>query len=120
DASEARVPWILLGITSRTKAAAASAYDPQTNSLTDTHLQPLGAYDNPQDIVSEEVKVASYDGTMVPLSIVHRRDVKLDGSHPTLLEGYGAYGITLEPYVDPKLLAWLEKAGLYAVAHVRG
>ena len=115
-----RVNGILLGKTSWTKAAADYAYDPRTNRVSDTGLQPQGPYDNPQDIVSEEVKVASYDGTLVPLSIVHRRDIKLDGSNPTLLEGYGAYGITFDPYFDPKLLAWLEKGGVYAVAHVRG
>ena len=120
DAYDPRVPGILLGITSWTKAPADYAYDPQTNSVTDTHLQPVGPYDNPTDIVSEEVKAPSYDGTMIPLSIVHRRDLKLDGSNPTLLEGYGAYGITLDPYFDPKILAWLERGGVYAVAHVRG
>ena len=120
DAADPRVNGILLGLTSWTKAAADYAYDPRGNRVTDTRLQPQGPYDNPQDIVSEEVKVASYDGTMVPLSIVHRRDIKLDGSNPTLLEGYGAYGITFDPYFDPKLLAWLERGGVYAVAHVRG
>jgi prolyl oligopeptidase len=120
DAADPRVNGILIGLTSWTKAAADYAYDPQTNRVTDTRLQPQGPYDNPQDIVSEEVKVKSYDGTMVPLSIVHRRDVKLDGSNPTLLEGYGAYGITFDPYFDPKLLAWFERGGVYAVAHVRG
>ena len=120
DASDPRVPGILLGLTSWTKASADYAYDPSTNLVTDTHLQPVGPYDNPTDIVSEEVKAPSYDGTMIPLSIVHRRDIKLDGSNPTLLEGYGAYGITLDPYFDPKILAWLERGGVYAVAHVRG
>src|SRR2546430_10858989 len=68
----------------------------------------------------EEVKAKSYDGTLVPLSIVHRRGLAPDGSHPTLLYGYGAYGITLDPFFDPKWLAWIEQAGVYAVAHVRG
>ncbi|MDB4871800.1 MAG: hypothetical protein JWL97_2804 [Gemmatimonadales bacterium] len=120
DAADPRVNGILVGLTSWTKAASDYAYDPRSNRVSDTRLQPLGPYDSPQDIVSEEVKAPSYDGTLVPLSIVHRRDIKLDGSNPTLLEGYGAYGITLDPYFDPKLLAWIEKGGVYAVAHVRG
>jgi prolyl oligopeptidase len=56
----------------------------------------------------------------VPLSIIHKRGLKLDGSHPTLLDGYGAYGISLDPFFDAKFLAWLERGGIYAVAHVRG
>src|SRR5205814_2433501 len=61
-----------------------------------------------------------HDGAMVPLSIIHRADVKLDGSNPTLLYGYGSYGITEEPYYQAMRLAWLERGGVYAVANVRG
>ena len=60
------------------------------------------------------------DGTMIPLSFVYPRGLRRDGSHPALLEGYGAYGISLDPFFRPALLAWLERGGVYAVAHVRG
>jgi prolyl oligopeptidase len=46
---------------------------------------------------AEEVEVPSHDGTMVPLSIIHTKDLKLDGSHSAILEGYGAYGISYTP-----------------------
>ena len=49
---------------------------------------------------SSEVKARSADGTMVPLSLVYRKGLALDGSHPAYLEGYGAYGITIEPVVQ--------------------
>jgi prolyl oligopeptidase len=70
--------------------------------------------------VTTEVKVKSHDGAMVPLSIIHRSDTKLDGSNPALLYGYGAYGITEEPRFGPTRMAWFEKGGVYAVANVRG
>src|SRR3984957_2083518 len=57
---------------------------------------------------------------MVPLSNIHKRGLVLDGSHPTWLEGYGAYGITLDPQFSPILLAFFERGGISAVAHVRG
>ncbi len=120
DASDPRVDGVLLGMTTWTKASSDYAYDPRTNRVSETTLVPHGPFDSPQDIVSEEVKVPSYDGTLIPLSIVHRRDMKLDGSNPTLLEGYGAYGITLDPWFDPTYLAWIERGGIMAVAHVRG
>jgi prolyl oligopeptidase len=72
------------------------------------------------DVVAREVHARSADGTLVPLSIVHRKDVELDGNNPTLLTGYGSYGISLEPAFRPAMLAWYERGGIYAVAHVRG
>jgi len=119
-ASDPRIPGVLLDMTSWARAARIYSYEPQSNRVEDTKLQPLGPNDNPTDIISEEVKVKSWDGVMVPLSIVYKRGLRMDGSNPTLLNGYGAYGITIDPFFDPKLLAWLDKGGVYAVAHVRG
>jgi len=114
------VPGALLSMTSWTKAPKIYAYDPQTKQVTDAKLQPAGPYDDPGGVESMEVKVRSYDGTAVPLSIVHPKGLKLDGSNPTHLEGYGAYGDAQNPGFFPPLLAFYERGGVYAVCHVRG
>lgn len=69
---------------------------------------------------AKRVMVKSHDGVMVPLSIVAPKDVVLDGSHPTVLTGYGAYGITMEPRFAATRLAWIERGGVLATCHVRG
>ncbi|MEO8081098.1 MAG: prolyl oligopeptidase family serine peptidase [Caldimonas sp.] len=112
-------PGLLMKLTSWTEPQLWYHYDPVTGKSTDTGLRPRSPVDY-SAITSEEVKARSADGTMVPLSIVHRRDIRLDGSNPTLLSGYGSYGITLDPGFSPTLLAWLERGGVVAVAHVRG
>ena len=119
-ANDQRAPGVLLELATWTKARTIYAFDPASHEVTDTRLQPVGPFDAPSDLESVEVKVPSYDGTLVPLSVVHKRGLKLDGSSPALLNGYGAYGITSDPNFDPKRLAWLEHDAVYAVAHVRG
>jgi len=94
--------WLELG--SWTKADQIYAYDPATGKITNTGLQPLGKFDAPDNLESVEVKARSYDGEMIPLSIVYRCGIKLDGSNPTLLWGYGAYGISQDPVYGPALL----------------
>jgi prolyl oligopeptidase len=118
--TDPRLPGALLYMTSWTNAFKIYAYDPQTKHATNTQLQPTGPFDDPTNIGSIEVKVASYDGTLIPLSISGPRNLKHDGSNPTLLEGYGAYGISFPPNYEPTRLAWHEKGGVYAVCHVRG
>jgi prolyl oligopeptidase len=109
----------VFGLTSWTVSPTIYRYDPASRRVRDMKLrQPYPA--DYSGIVAEEVKVRSADGTMIPLSIIHRRDLALDGSHPTLLDGYGAYGYSYDPNFSPGLLAWLEKGGVFAVAHVRG
>jgi prolyl oligopeptidase len=95
------------------------AYDPANDKLTNTRLEPL----NPTDfsgITSVEVTAPAADGTMVPLSIVYRKDLKMDGQNPCLMEGYGSYGMSLDPNFDATRLALLEKGIIIAYAHVRG
>jgi prolyl oligopeptidase len=102
-----------------TKSPALYHYDRKSSALVDTGIIPPSPVDF-TSITSEEVKAKASDGTLVPLSIIHQRSLKLDSSHPTLLHGYGSYGITYDPAFDPTSLAWLERGGVIAVAHVRG
>jgi prolyl oligopeptidase len=120
ERADPRLPGALLNMTSWTKDFTIYAYDPKTNRVTDTGIQPAGPYDNPVNVESVEVKVPSYDGTLVPLSITYQKGMKLDGSNPTFLTGYGSFGHSEDPYFDPTNLAWYEKAGVRAVCHVRG
>jgi prolyl oligopeptidase len=112
-------PGAWLELVGWTKPPLWYSLDAKSGKVEDTHIVPPSPVDF-SDIVSEEVKAKSADGTMVPLSIVHRRDIKMDGSSPAWLEGYGAYGITYDPSFRPTWLAFLEHGGLFAVAHVRG
>jgi prolyl oligopeptidase len=110
---------VVFRLQSWTRSPLWYAYDPRVREVRDTRLVPPSPVDF-RSIKSVETEARAPDGTMVPLSIVYRRDLRRDGSHPTLLEGYGSYGITFDPFFRPSLLAWLERGGVYAVAHVRG
>ena len=70
--------------------------------------------------VAEEVKAPAGDGVLIPLSIVHRRGLPLDGRAPLWLTGYGAYGIAIEPALAARQLTLMQDGGVYAVCHVRG
>lgn len=107
-------------ITAWTKATAIYQYDPATGKVTDTKLQPLGKYDAPDNLVSKLVMVKSYDGVEVPLTIVHNKSLQMNGKNPTFLMGYGAYGISIDPYFTKIFLPWFEHGGIMAVAHIRG
>ncbi|QDU28310.1 Prolyl endopeptidase precursor [Anatilimnocola aggregata] len=119
-AARADLPGIFLSTRSWTRAGKLYEYEPATGKLTDTALLPTGKFDAPDWLTSTEVMVTSHDAVKVPLSIIHRRDIKLNGLNPTLLSGYGAYGFTASMRFKPTDLAWLERGGVLAVAHVRG
>ena len=111
---------LLFGLTSWTKSTAYFAYNPKTQTAMDSTLVPPIPIDL-SSIESTSVKVKSHDGTMVPLVILHKRGLKRDGRNPTLLEGYGAYGIVnTEPFFASNFLPWLERGGVIALAGVRG
>jgi prolyl oligopeptidase len=62
----------------------------------------------------------SPDGTRIPMFLVHRRDLELNGDNPTLLYGYGGFDISLTPNFTAAWLPWLSRGGVYAVANLRG
>ncbi|HTR19428.1 MAG TPA: prolyl oligopeptidase family serine peptidase [Gemmatimonadales bacterium] len=118
-AATPRRDGVLFTLDSWTHSALWYLLDPASGKLTDTKLKPPSPVDF-SAIAADEVRVRAGDGTMVPLSIVHRRDLARDGTNPTLLDGYGAYGISYDPFFFAANLAWLERGGIYAVCHVRG
>jgi len=72
------------------------------------------------DYETTQVFYPGKDGTRIPMFLVHRRDLELDGTNPTLLYAYGGFNISLKPRFRPDLLPWLERGGVYASANLRG
>jgi prolyl oligopeptidase len=75
---------------------------------------------DPSLYTTERVFATSKDGTRVPLFITHRKDLKKDGSNPTMLYGYGGFDISEVPRFRPDVPAILERGGVYATANMRG
>jgi prolyl oligopeptidase len=75
---------------------------------------------NPDEYVTEQVFYTSKDGTKIPMFLVHKKDIKTDGTNPTLLYGYGGFNITMSPGFSVRNVIWLENGGIYAVANLRG
>lgn len=92
---------------------------PDETATVDTGWLPATPIDF-RDIESYETEYRSHDGTMVPISIIHRRGLEKNGTNPTILYAYGSYGISMYPYFQPTRLAWYERGGVFAVAHIRG
>jgi prolyl oligopeptidase len=75
---------------------------------------------DPSGYETKQAFYASKDGTRVPMFITHRKGLRLDGSNPTYLYGYGGFNISLTPAFSVAVLAWLEMGGVYAVPNLRG
>jgi prolyl oligopeptidase len=97
----------------------AQAFVAGSGGLRDLGLSPPYAI-RLSDIVTHTVTATAKDGTPIPVSVTHRQDLKRDGSAPTLVEAYGSYGISNDPAFHPELVPFLQRGGIWAVAHVRG
>lgn len=75
---------------------------------------------NPADYETRQQFFTSKDGTRVPMFIVSKKGLKLDGQNPTYLYGYGGFNISMTPGFSPANLAWMEMGGVYVVANLRG
>lgn len=109
----------LLRLSGWTEAPGYFAVDGKTGAIERTALLPPATADF-SAITATQVRVRSHDGVEVPVSIVHAKEMRRDGTARVLLDAYGAYGISQEPFFFPSLLAWLERGGVFVVAHVRG
>lgn len=99
-----------------------SVFDYDMGTRTRTLLkreEVLGDFD-PARYRTERLYARAPDGVEVPISLVYRQDLKKPGGNPLLLYGYGAYGISSDPYFNSARLSLLDRGFAYAIAHVRG
>lgn len=75
---------------------------------------------DPSGYETKQVFYTSKDGTKVPMFIVHKKGLKLNGNNPTYLYSYGGFNISLNPSFDIRLVPWLENGGVYAMPNIRG
>ena len=75
---------------------------------------------NLPEITVTEVIVPSHDGVGVPMTILHRKDLALDGRNPVLLDGYGSYGSSMSAFFSGETMAWIERGGVAAFTNPRG
>lgn len=93
-------------------------YNTETGS-SEVYFQPEVQF-NPDDFVVKQEFYTSKDGTKVPLFIVHKKGIKLNGKNPALLYGYGGFNISLTPGFSTSVIYYVENGGVYAVANLRG
>jgi len=95
-------------------------YDMDTGQATLLkQIEVPGGFDK-ANYKSERVFATASDGTKIPMSVVYKRGVTLDGSAPMLLYAYGSYGIPISPTFSAGRLALLDRGVIYVIAHIRG
>jgi prolyl oligopeptidase len=114
-----RRPGAVIRMQGWTEAPSVMQVEAKTGNLKNTGLQPPSKADYS---AMDEVRLYApgHDGTKIPVTLVYRKTTMLTAENPTLLVGYGSYGIPVNPMFDPSRLAWLERGGILAFAHVRG
>ncbi len=106
--------------TSLTTPTQVFDLDLESGERTLVKQQPVrGGYDRDRFVTWRDWATAP-DGTRVPISLVRRADVDLDGTAPCLLYGYGSYEISIDPGFSPVRLSLLERGVVFAIGHVRG
>jgi prolyl oligopeptidase len=112
-------PGGLFRISSWTEPEALFDYSP-SKGWTRSGLQQPSSLGKALDLIAEQVSAKSHDGVEIPLTIIHKRGLKRDGSNPTYIVGYGSYGSALSAEFDNVFAPWFEAGGVLAYAHVRG
>ena len=70
--------------------------------------------------ITKRIWADSRDGTKIPISVIHKKNIKKDGTNPLLLYGYGSYGNTIDPTFSISRLSLLDRGFIFAISHVRG
>jgi len=111
---------LLLGVSSFTRPLYVATYSPKDGKLTDSKIEVTSPakFDDAEVV---RMTAASKDGTKIPFTVIRRKGTKADGAAPTLLTGYGGYGVIEAPrFLGADGRIWLDAGGVWVVANIRG
>ncbi len=110
--------FIYYTFTSFTYPSSIYKFDISTGN-SELYKQPEIDFD-PNDYITDQIVYKSKDGTEVPMFIVHKKGIELDGKNPTELYAYGGFNVSLRPTFSTSRIVWLENGGIYAQPSLRG
>ncbi|MEM9999603.1 MAG: S9 family peptidase [Pseudomonadota bacterium] len=111
---------IRFSYSSMTTPSQTFDYNMATRERVLLKTQEVPSGHDPADYVTQRIQAPSHDGTLVPVTLLMRRDTPRDGSAPCLLYGYGSYGITIPAGFNTNCLSLVDRGFVYAIAHIRG
>ena len=112
--------WMRFSYSSMTTPAQLFDYHMRTRERVLLKTQEVPSGHDPAHYVTRRLLAPGHDGALVPISLLHHRETRLDGSAPCLLYGYGAYGISIPAAFNTNSLSLVDRGFVYAIAHIRG
>lgn len=115
---KANMTQMYIGVSSFLSPESVYLYDFESGELKAISESKIN-YDA-SNYETNQVFFTSKDGTRIPMFLVHKKGLVLDGNNPVLLYGYGGFNASITPFFNPAILPWLEVGGIYAVVNLRG
>ena len=112
--------WLRYGYTSMTTPSSTLEWNMKTKEEKLLKQSEVVGGHNPEDYESKRVYATAKDGTKVPVSMVYKKGIELNGENPTLLYAYGSYGANIDPGFSSLRLTLLNRGFVFAIAHIRG
>ena len=119
DDDELNEDYISFRLSNPSTPRSVYKYSIKKDEFIDTRRKDLYPFDETQ-FESIMVKYPSKDGTMVPMSISYKKDIKLDGNNPVMIFGYGGFGFIYPHSFNGLAATWMEHGGVWAVPNLRG
>lgn len=114
------LPYVRIQYQSMSTPSTVYDYNWKEKKLTFKKQQTIVGEFKSENYHSERIFVPGKDGTLIPMSMVYKKDLGVPANHPLLLYAYGSYGISLDPYFSSARLSLLDRGFIYVIAHIRG
>ncbi len=106
--------------TSLNRPSTLYEYNMESQETTKLKEQEVPSGFNPDDYTVERLWAESHDGTLVPMAIVYKKELRKNGKNPALLYSYGSYGYSSDVFFSPALYSLIDRGFVYAIAQIRG